>query len=191
MSNSETPQASALAWVPVSLIGRKVTDVDGELVSLEFTLDLPDDKAWYQCFAQARGPARAGSHTYMSTNPQFATAELLTWKVELSDIPDAVHYLVERVEEANHDFIALLERKEQIRRQLDEAARRRERAITEAQRVLDENWPVPSRALNTEEAREASAHSVESTQRASSLPLTSQHVRSTPTTTDANTTGNA
>jgi hypothetical protein len=129
-----------------------VVDVDGDLVSLEFTLDLPDDKAWYQCFAQARGPERHGSETFESTNPQFETAELLSWRVELGDIPAAVIYLVERVSEANRDFTMLLERKEQIRRQLEEAARRRQEAIAEAQRILDEHWPLPDRSLAGREA---------------------------------------
>ena len=103
MSDENGSEPTAPAWVPVTLIGRKVVDVDGDLVTLEFTLDLPDDKSWYQCFAQARGPERHGSHTFESTNPQFETAELLSWRVELSDIPAAVTYLVERVDEANND----------------------------------------------------------------------------------------
>ncbi len=162
MPDDDQGEASAPAWVPVSLIGRKVVDVDGSLVTLEFTLDLPDDKAWYQCFAQARGPERHGSHTFESTNPQFETAELLSWKVELDDIPQAVGYLVARVSEANRDFVMLLERKEQIRRQLEEAARRREQAITEAQRVLDAHWPFPDRSLAGREAAREQAEPIAS-----------------------------
>jgi len=148
----DASESIAPAWVPVTLIGHKVVDVDGDLVSLEFTLDLPDDKAWYQCFAQAKGPERQGSHTFTSTNPQFETAELLSWRVELDDIPEAVTYLVERVSEANRDFTMLLERKEQIRRQLEEAAQRRQDAIAEAQRILDDHWPLPDRSIAGREA---------------------------------------
>jgi hypothetical protein len=182
MPEDVAPESTAPAWVPVSLIGRRVVDVDGELVTLEFTLDLPDDKAWYQCFAQSRGPERSGSHTFVSTTPQFVTAELLSWKVELGDIPDAVRYLVERVEEANRDFVALLERKEQIRRQLEEAARRRQEAIANAQRILDDHWPVPDRSVAGREATEAAARATgESTLGAGGAqPLSEQAARSAP-----------
>lgn len=134
-------EISPIAWVRVSIRERKVVDVDGEVVTLEFTLDLPDDKAWYQCFAQSTGPHRTGSSLFVDTNPHFLSAEVLAWKIELSDIPQAAVYLASRVEEANDLFSELLERKEQIRRQLEEAARRRTEAIESAQRLLDESWP--------------------------------------------------
>ena len=62
---------------------------------------------------------------------------MLSWKIELSDIPDAATYLADRVAEANDLFVELLKRKEQIRRQLEEAARRRTEAIAMAQELLD------------------------------------------------------
>jgi hypothetical protein len=129
--------------VRVSLRERKVIDVDGIIVTLEFTLDIPEDKAWYQCFVQALGPPRSGSSLFVDTNPQFSSAETLTWKIEMDDIPQAAHYLAERVHEANQYFVELLERQEQIRRQLEEAGRRRREAINDAQRLLDESWPTP------------------------------------------------
>jgi hypothetical protein len=184
MPEEQASREANPAWVPVSLVGRKVTDVDGALVTLEFTLDLPDDNAWYQCFAQARGPERHGSATFTSTNPQFVTAELLSWKVELSDIPDAVAYLVGRVAEANHDFIALLERKEQIRRQLEEAARRREQAIAEAQRLLDASWPAveATEAPGSEgtESAESAAEKSDSVASRQVRPQAEQVARSAP-----------
>lgn len=137
-----TPGAhQGTAWVHVALRDRKVVDVDGEVVSLEFTLDLPDDKAWYQCFAQTSGPPREGSALFVETNPHFLSAEVLAWKIELRDIPNAATYLADRIDRSNALFGELLERKEQIRRQLEEAARRRTDAIEQAQHLLDESWP--------------------------------------------------
>lgn len=138
---SETPPK---AWVHVSLRDRKVVDVDGDVVSLEFALDLPDDKAWYQCFAQTSGPERHGSALFVDTNPHFLSAEVLAWKIELEDIPKAAVYLADRIERANALFGELLERKEQIRRQLEDAARKRTEAIEHAQRLLDASWPTPT-----------------------------------------------
>jgi hypothetical protein len=135
-------EISATAWVRVTLRDRKVVDVDGEIVSLEFSLDLPEDKAWYQCFAQTSGPDRTGSELFVDTNPHFLSAEVLAWKIELSDIPQVAIYLADRVNLANDLFCELLERKEQIRRQLEDAARRRTEAIEHAQRVLDASWPT-------------------------------------------------
>ena len=68
---TDSNEAVPTAWVKVVLRERKVVDVDGVVVSLEFTLDLPEDKAWYQCFAQASGPPRTGSALFTETNPQF------------------------------------------------------------------------------------------------------------------------
>jgi hypothetical protein len=134
-------EISPTAWVRLELTGRRVVDVDGDVVSLEFTLDLPDDKAWYQCFAQTTGPARTGSKLFTDTNPTFQSAEVLAWTIELNDIPQAARYLAIRVNEANDLFCQLLERKEMIRRQLEEAALRRTEAIASAQRLLDASWP--------------------------------------------------
>ena len=136
-----TSGTSPTAWVRVSLRQRKVVDVDGDVVSLEFTLDLPDDKAWYQCFAQTSGPERHGSALFVDTNPHFLSAEVLAWKIELDDIPNAALYLADRIERSNELFGELLERKEQIRRQLEDAARRRAEAIEQAQCLLDASWP--------------------------------------------------
>lgn len=135
-------QNSPIAWVRVSLRQRRVVDVDGNAVSLEFTLELPDDKAWYQCFAQTSGPERNGSALFVDTNPHFLSAEVLAWKIELEDIPKAAIYLADRIERSNDLFGELLERKEQIRRQLEDAARRRTEAIEHAQRLLDASWPA-------------------------------------------------
>lgn len=140
---SESSEISPTAWVHVTLRERKVVDVDGDVVSLEFVLDLPDDKAWYQCFAQTSGPEREGSDLFVDTNPHFLSAEVLAWKIELSDIPNAAIYLADRITRANELFSELLERKEQIRRQLEDAARRRTEAIEQAQLLLDDSWPKP------------------------------------------------
>ena len=144
-------EISPTAWVRVTLRDRKVVDVDGDVVSLEFSLDLPEDKAWYQCFAQTGGPERTGSELFVETNPHFLSAEVLAWKIELSDIPQAATYLARRVEQANDLFCELLERKEQIRRQLEEAARRRAEAIEAAQRLLDASWPKPPTPVSESE----------------------------------------
>ncbi|HUY07118.1 MAG TPA: hypothetical protein VMU99_07660 [Acidimicrobiales bacterium] len=143
-------EISPTAWVRVTLRQRKVVDVDGDVVSLEFTLDLPDDKAWYQCFAQTSGPERNGSALFVDTNPHFLSAEVLAWKIELEDIPKAALYLADRIDRSNALFVELLERKEQIRRQLEEAARRRTDAIEHAQRLLDASWPVVEAPAPTE-----------------------------------------
>jgi len=135
-------EISPTAWVRVSLRERKVVDVDGDVVSLEFALDLPDDKAWYQCFAQTSGPERDGSALFVDTNPHFLSAEVLAWKIELEDIPKAAIYLADRIEQSNDLFGELLERKSQIRRQLEDAARKRTEAIEHAQRLLDASWPA-------------------------------------------------
>ncbi len=140
---AESNQNTPIAWVHLTLRERRVIDVDGDVVSLEFKLDLPDDKTWYQCFAQATGPSRQGSLLFTDTNPTFMGPEVLAWKIELNDIPEAATYLAARVKEANDIFSKLLERKEMIRRQLEEAAMRRAQAIEQAQRLLDQSWPTP------------------------------------------------
>ncbi len=152
---STTGETSPTAWVRVSLRSRKVVDVDGKVVSLEFTLDLPDDKAWYQCFAQTGGPERHGSALFVDTNPHFLSAEVLAWKIELDDIPNAAAYLADRIEQSNRLFGELLERKEQIRRQLEDAARRRAEAIEHAQRLLDASWPHQAPVADSPETEPA------------------------------------
>lgn len=122
------------SWKPITVSGATVVELD----YLKWTLSAIPDSEWISCFTHATGIERRGSGAYvLSGGDPLIHGYEVEWRVPSDDHVDANRHVSERVDHANSAYRSVLARRANKDASEAQAARNRQAAIDEAQRLLD------------------------------------------------------